>query len=85
MRVGIEKCAMLVMKSGKQHLTNRMELLNQEKIQHSEKMETCKHLEILKADPIKQEKTKEKMKKVSSAKTESYLRQYYIVETLSKG
>ena len=27
---GIEKCSMLVMKSGKQHLTNRMEQPNQD-------------------------------------------------------
>ena len=32
MEFGIEKCAMLVMKSGKRHLTDRMELPNQDKI-----------------------------------------------------
>ena len=32
MKFGIEKCATLVMKSGKRHLTDRMELLNQDKI-----------------------------------------------------
>ena len=30
MEVGVEKCAMLVMKSGKQELTDRMELPNQD-------------------------------------------------------
>ena len=32
MEIGIEKCAMLVMKSGKRHLTDGMELPNQDKI-----------------------------------------------------
>ena len=32
MEFGIEKCAMLVMKSGKRHLTDGMELPNQDKI-----------------------------------------------------
>ena len=32
MEFGIEKCALFVMKSGKRHLTNRMELPNQDKI-----------------------------------------------------
>ena len=32
MECGIEKCAMLVIKSGKQHLTDQMELPNQDKI-----------------------------------------------------
>ena len=32
MEFGIEKCAMLVMKSGKRHMTDGMELLNQDKI-----------------------------------------------------
>ena len=31
MEFGIEKCAMLVMKSGKRHLTDGMELPNQNK------------------------------------------------------
>ena len=32
MEFGIEKCAMLVMKSGKRHLIDGMELPNQDKI-----------------------------------------------------
>ena len=32
MEFGIEKCAMLVMKIGKRHMTDEMELLNQDKI-----------------------------------------------------
>ncbi len=34
---GIEKCAMLVMKSGKRHMTDGIELANQEKLERSEK------------------------------------------------
>ena len=37
MEFGIEKCAMLVMKSGKRPLTDGMELSNQDKIRSSEK------------------------------------------------
>ena len=47
MEFGREKCAMLVMKSGKRHLTDGMELQNQEN-------ETYKYLGILEADTIKQ-------------------------------
>ena len=32
MEFGIEKCAMLIMKSGKQHMTDGMELSNHDKI-----------------------------------------------------
>ena len=39
---GIEKCAMLVMKSGKRHLTGGMELRNQDKIRLLAENETYK-------------------------------------------
>ena len=51
---GIEKCAMLVMKSGKRHMTERMELPNQDKIRTLGEGETYKYLGILEADTIKQ-------------------------------
>ena len=54
MEFGIEKCAMLVMKSGKWHLTNGMELPNQDKIRTLAENETYKYLGILAADTIKQ-------------------------------
>ena len=38
MEISIEKCAMLVMKNSKWHITDEMELLNQDKIKRSEKM-----------------------------------------------
>ena len=53
MEFGIERCAMLVMKSGKRHMTDRMELRNQEKIGTQEEKETYKYLGILEADTIK--------------------------------
>ena len=60
---GIKKCAMLVRKSSKRHLTDGMELPNQEKIRTFGEKETCKYLGILKADTIKQVVMKEKIKK----------------------
>ena len=61
MKFGIEKCAMLVMKSGKQHMTDGMELLNQDKIWTLGENETYKYLGILEADTIKQVEMKDKI------------------------
>ena len=52
MEFGIEKCTMLVMKSGKRHLTDGMELANQDKIKTLAENETYKYLGILEADTI---------------------------------
>ena len=60
---GIEKCAMIVMKSGKRHITERMELPNQDKIRTLGENETYICLGILEADTIKQVEMKEKIKK----------------------
>ena len=54
MEFGIEKCAMLVMKSGKRHLTYGMELPNQNKFRTLGENKTNKYLGILEADTIKQ-------------------------------
>ena len=43
MEFGIEKCAMLVMKSGKRHMTDGMELLNHDKIRTLRENETYKY------------------------------------------
>ena len=53
MEFGIEKCAMRVMKSGKEHLTDRMELLNQDNIRTLEEKKTYKYLGILMAGIMK--------------------------------
>ena len=69
------------MKSGKQLMTNGMELLNKDKI----RKEIFKNLEILEADIIKQVELKEKLKKSISGEQESYSKQNYIEGILSKG
>ena len=62
MEFGIEKGAMLVMKSSKWHRTDRMELPNQEQIRTLERKETYNYLGILEADTIKQVAMKEKLR-----------------------
>ena len=59
----IEKSAMLVMKSGKRHLTDGMELPIQDKIRTLGEKETYKYVSVLEADTIKQVEMKEKIKK----------------------
>ena len=63
MESGIEKCTMLVIKSGKRHLTDGMELPNQDKIRTLGEKETYKYLGIFEADTIKQVEMKENIKK----------------------
>ena len=63
MEFGREKCAMPVMKSGNRHLTDRMELPNQDKIRTLAENETYKYLGILEADTIKQLEMKDKIPK----------------------
>ena len=50
--LGIEKCAMLVMKSGKRQFTDGMELPNQDKNRKLGEKETYKYLGILEADIV---------------------------------
>ena len=63
MEFGIEKCAMLVMKSSKRHRTDGIEIPNQEKIRTLGENETYKYLGILVPDNIKQEQMKHKIQK----------------------
>ncbi len=56
MEFAIEKCATLVMKSCKRHVTDRMELPNQDKFRKLEEKETYKYVSILEAGTIKQVK-----------------------------
>ena len=83
MEFGIEKCALLVMKSGKQHLIDGIELPNQDKIRTLTENETYKYLGILEADTIKQVEMKKKFKKNISGELENYSRQKSTAETLS--
>ena len=61
MEFGIEKCAMLVMKSDKRHITEGVELPNQVVIKMFGEKEAYKYLGILEADSIKQQEMKEKI------------------------
>ena len=66
MELGIEKCALLIMKSDKQHLTDGIELPNQDKIRTLGENETFRFLGILEADSIKQvEIKKQNSKRIS--------------------
>ena len=63
MEFGIEKCALLVMKSGEWHRTDGIELPNRDKIRTLAENETYKYLEILEAGAIKQVEMKNKIRK----------------------
>ena len=73
MEFGIEKCAMLVMKSGKRQLTDAMELPNQDKIKTLAENEAYKYFGILEADTIKQVEMKEKFQKEYIRRTRNRL------------
>ena len=64
---------MLVMKSGKRHLTDGMKLPNQDKIRTLGEKETYKYLGVLEADTIKQVELKEKIKKEYLKRTKKLL------------
>ena len=83
--VGIEKCAMLAMKSGKQQLTDRMELPNKDKIKTLAENETYKYLGILEADSIKQAEMKEKIQKEYLRRTRKLLETKLNGRNLIKG
>ena len=73
MEFGIEKCAMLVMKSGKRHMTDGMELPNHDKIRTLEEKETYKYLGIWEADTIKQVQMKDMTRKEYLGRTRKLL------------
>ena len=70
---GTEKCAMLVMKTGKRHMTDGIELPNHDKIRTLGKNETYKYLGILEADIIKQVEMKHKIQKEYLRRTRKLL------------
>ena len=63
MEYSIEKCALLVMKSAEWHLTDGIELPNQDKIRTLAENESYKYLGILEADTIKKVEMKNKIQK----------------------
>ena len=73
MEFGIERCAMRVMKSGKWHLTDGMELPNQDKIRTPAENEICKYLSILEVDTIIQVERKNKIQKEYIRRTRKLL------------
>ena len=83
MEFGLGKCSMLIMKSGKRHLTTGIELPNQDKIRTLGEKETYKHLGILGADIIRQVEMKEKIKKEYLRRIRKLL-ETKLAETLSK-
>ena len=85
MEFGIEKYAMLVMKSGKQHITDGMELPNQDKIRTLAENETYKYLGILEADTIKQMEMKNKIQKEYLRRTRKLLETKLSSRNLIKG
>ena len=85
MGFGIEKCAMLTMKSAKSHMTDRMELPNQDKIRTLGENETYKYLRILEADTIKQVEMKEKIQKEYLRRTRKLLEIKLSCRNLIKG
>ena len=86
MEFGIEKFAVLVMKSGKKrHLMNGMELPDQDKIRTLGEKETYKYLGILEVDTFKKVETKEKIKKEYLRKTRKQLETKLRSRNLIKG
>ena len=61
MKFGIEKCARRIMKGGKRHITEGIDLPNQEKIRTLGKKAIYKYVIIFEADTIKQVKMKGKI------------------------
>ena len=62
---GIEKCAMLIMRSRKQQMMEGLELPSQRKIRTLGENGTYKYLGILEVDTIKQAEMKKNLKRVS--------------------
>ena len=85
MEFGIEKCARLVMKSGKRQLNDGMELPKQHQIKTLTENETYKYLGILKADTIKQMEMKEKIQKEYLRRTRKLLEAKFHSRNLIKG
>ena len=75
MEVGIEKCAMLVMKSDKRHMTDGTELPKHDKNETLGKNESCKYLGILEADTSNKWKWKTRFERNISGEQENSSRQ----------
>ena len=85
MKFGIEKCAMLVMKSGKRQLTDGMELPNKDMMKTLAENESYRYLGVLEADTIKQAEMKEKIQKEYLRRTRKLLETKLNCGNLIKG
>ena len=85
MEFGKEKCVMLVMKSGKRHMTDGIELPNRDKVRTLEENETYKYLGILEADTIKQVQMKDTIRKEYLRRTRKLLETKLSSRNLIKG
>ena len=85
MEFGMEKCAMLVIKRSKRHMTNTMELPNHDKIRTLGEDETYKYLGILEADTIKLVQMKDKIRKEYLRRTRKLLEKKLTSRNLIKG
>ena len=85
MEFGIGKCAMLVMKSGKRHLTEELELPNHVKISILGEKETYKYLGFMEADSIKLVEIKVRIQKEYLRWTRKLLETKLSSRNLNKG
>ena len=85
MEFGMDKYAMYVMKSGKQHMTDGMELPNHDKIRTLGENETYKYLGILEVDTIKQVQMKDKIRTEYLMRTKKLLEIKLSSRNLIKG
>ena len=85
MEFGIEKCAMLIMKSGKREITEGTEVSNQERIRTLREKENYNYLGKLEADTIKQAEMKEKIGKEYHKQTRKLLKSKFCNRNFIKG
>ena len=85
MEFGIERCTMLVMKSGKRHMTVGIELPTQDRIRTLEEKETYKYLGILEADAIKEVQMKDTIRTEYLRRTRKLLETKLSSRNLVKG
>ena len=85
MEFSIEKSVMLIMKSGKRHMTDGIELPNHDKVKTLEENETYKYLGILEAETIKQVQMKDTIRKEYLKRTRKLLETKLSCRNLIKG
>ena len=85
MEFGIKYVMFVIMKIGKRHLTDVLELPNQDKIRTLAEKETYKYLTISEADTIKQVEMKDKIQKEYLRRTRKLLETKLSRRNLVKG